>query len=235
MPNEYAAQAIIRSSSKQHAFRRPPIHPALLSIPGAEALPTYQGRTLYLPLYRKGLGRYFGPNSRSRPNGLGYVDIGGLLSVGSSAISAADGFFATFAAIASTVGQVVVAIIQNIVEFIVDAVVAVVSAVLKGVSGLLGAVLDAVGLKGDGKLDPSKAGQLAALLGAKSSSLTGADGKLERPMTAEEKAAYERNLAAANSGIAGLAGGIVSAFGGTTNTILVGGAAAAIIMFGGKR
>lgn len=196
----------------------PPVHPAFSR--GGSTLPIYHGRTLYLPVYQRPV---IGVSLMGYRGGLGTLE---TIGVAFDAIKNAQGIMQTIGAIAGFVGEIV----KTIVQFVVNAVVAVVKAVLDAVGGLLAAVLDALGLKKDGDLKPEDAAQLASLLAAKHSSLSGLDNGLERPMTAEEREAYNRNLADANSGIGSLTGGLVAALGGTTNTILLGAAAAGAIM-----
>ena len=207
------------------------------SIPGAEALPTFRGRILYLPLYRNTTLTEYGANvvmsARGSSRGLGFI--GSLLSVAGPVVSQAAGFIGS---VVGTVVQVVAQILSSIVTFIIDAVMAVVNAVLGAVGGLLGAVLDAVGLMGDGDLTPEKAAELAALLQAKKNTLTGHENDLNRPLTQEERDGYARNLDDAQSGInsmSGTLGRVVNALGGPIGTLAAAAGAAGLIILAKRR
>jgi len=245
MPNEYAARYLSASArqappryvlmngrnmqarrrSFAGAMTEPKVHPGLLDVPGTELLPVFRGRILYLPLYNR---RFALP---MRPAGLG--QIGEFFSVAAGVASQAMTFIGD---IIQTVVTVIAEILTTIVNFIVDVVGKIVSAVMGAVTGLLGGVLDAIGLKKDGDLDPQKAAELAALLSAKHGTLTGHTNDLNRPMTAEERAAYERNLKDSKDGIKELGGAeaLVAAVGGTTGAIAIAAGAAAAIWLSKK-
>lgn len=229
-----------RAYSGPSARRRPladaygrGLDPARLTIPGMEAFPTFRGRVLYLPLYRRTTLTSYGANIvlAARGSRLGFV--GSILAVTGQVVANASSFMSSISGVVSAV----MTILSSIVNFVIDAVLAVVTAVLDAASGLLGAVFDAIGLKGDGDLSPAKAAELAALLAAKRDTLAGHQGGLNRPMTDEEKAGYARNLADADEGIAELSGAskIVAALGGPVGTVAVGAAAAFALFMAKKR
>jgi hypothetical protein len=206
MPNEVAA-SYLRAT------------PIPISIPGHTPLPIFRGRRLYYPLYARSFSGYMA----GMDSGLGFVDFLAVPAAIGSTLSAIGSVLAT---IATTVAQILV----SIIGFILDTVVTIVNTILSAVSGLAGAALDLLGLKGDGDLSGSELLEMGLGITAKYNSLNDSDKKGERPLTNEEQAGYDNNMGVARRAINSLVG----ALGGTTNTILLGVAAAGAVFLMGR-
>lgn len=215
----------------------PQVHRGLVHVVSADELPTFHGRLLYTPLYSGSFSGFSDCGCR----GVAIPDSHSLGSYGVQLLAVSNQIASMASQFMDVIGNIIGAIadiLSQIVNFIVNTVMKIVTAILDAVSGLLGSVLDAVGLKGDGSLDPAKAAQLAALLQAKKDTLVGHASDANRPMTPEEKAGYERNLADAQSGIHDLAGGaakLVAAVGGPVGAVAIGAGLAGMILLSKRK